>query len=175
MKWNTDALEVNLHQKTWIQNKVCVHTDTCTGTEITWEVPKLILIFRALSRRTGWKQLSTNLSCHLDKCDWVKCHWFGRFCISFTAGLCPALKPICKDLSNCLTTFQGGRQKCFRLGFHPQGMNACSDFAILMKCYHLTWNWGSPLNLHNRGKKSRKQYFSPSKYEIVTLKSEKIT
>lgn len=52
----------------------CVCTDTCTGTETTWEVPKLILVFRALSRRTGWKQLSTNLSCHLDKRGWVKRH-----------------------------------------------------------------------------------------------------
>lgn len=25
MKWNTGALKVYLHQKTWIQNKVCLH------------------------------------------------------------------------------------------------------------------------------------------------------
>lgn len=138
----------------------CVGTCMCMCTKIS--SPELFPVFAALTRKVSWKQLSANFVFPPGlTSSWVKCHWFGGLCISFTAGLCPALKPIYKDLSNCLATLQGGRLKCCRLEFHPLGMNAYSHFTVLMKCY-LTWNWGSPVTLQTMGEKRQKMIFMPS-------------
>ena len=176
VKWNTGALQVYLQQKMWLQHKVCLHKRVHMYKEIAQEVPELSLVFGALTRKMGWEERSARLSRRLDWRAWVKSHRLGWFRTSLTTGLCPALEPICEGLSDCLATFQGGRQKRCGLGFHLRGMNARSHFAVLMKCY-LTWNQGSPLRLHIAGEKSRKQYFSHPKYEIITviLKSEKTT
>lgn len=173
MKWNTHALKVYLHQKIWIQYKVCLRKHVHMYTNHTGGA-KTVSCISSANQENGLETaehqfiLSPGLTC-----GWVKCYRFGWVCISFTAGLCPALKPVYKDLSNCLATFQGGRQKCCRAGFHPQRWALT---VISLSWWNTIWPETKVVHLQQGGK-SRKQYFSPPKYEIMTviLKSEKTT
>lgn len=67
-------------------------------------------------------------------CGGVKWHWFVWLCISFTTGSCPALKPIYKDLSNCL--FKVGDRNAAGWDFIHGGWMLA---VILLSWWHAIW------------------------------------
>lgn len=127
-------------EKTWIQNKVCLHKHVNIYKNHTRDA-KTVSCIESTTQENGLETVEYQFILPPGlTCGWVKCHWFGWFCISFATGLCPALKPIYKDLSNCLATFQGGRQKCCRLGFHPWGWMLAVISLSWWNTIYLTWN-----------------------------------